>query len=255
VSAPWFHTTRLPRAGESLALDADETRHASGARRLGEGDAVVLFDGRGGLAEATISGRAAGGGLEVRAGATTSVPPARPAVHVASALPKGERQATLVAMATQLGMASFTPLATMRSVARSGRNAAERWERVALAACKQSRNPWLPAFWAETTPQAFVAGRGTDLCIVLHPGEGATGLRRALGEAGSGAANGIPEAGSGIPSTIALLIGPEGGFEDDEVAACVTAGARWARLGTGILRTETAVVAALAAVRAIVDLD
>lgn len=246
MTAPWFHTPRLPGAGERLALEADEARHASGARRLGVNDAVVLFDGHGGVAESTISGRVAGRGLEVRVGARTSVPPARPAVHVGVALPKGERQSTLVAMATQLGMASLTPLAAARSVARSGRNAAERFERVAIAACKQSRNPWLPTFEAETTPRDFVAGRrgGGDLCIVLHPGQGATGLRRTLDEAGTGA-----------HGAIAVLIGPEGGFDDEEIVACLEAGARRVRLGAGILRTETAAVAALAAVRALVDRD
>ena len=56
MSTPWFHVTSLPAAGDSIVLDRDEAKHALGVRRLGAGDGVTVFDGRGGIAEATITG-------------------------------------------------------------------------------------------------------------------------------------------------------------------------------------------------------
>jgi 16S rRNA (uracil1498-N3)-methyltransferase len=215
----------------------------------------MLFDGRGGLGEATITGRPTSRTLAVRVGAHRVAEIPRPRLHVAAALPKGDRQSTLVAMATQLGMASFTPLSTARSIAHRGRHAVERWERVALAACKQSRNPWLPTFEPESKPRAFAERHADHARLILHPGEGAFGLQRLLAELDADRSRRPPNQAvdAEAPDEIALMIGPEGGFADDEVSACVAAGARCARFGGTILRTETAVVAALAAVRAHYD--
>ena len=194
-----------------------------------------------------IEERPPGRAVHVRVRSVRQCPPSRPALHLAAALPKGDRQSTLVSMATQLGLASFTPLATRRSVARAGKNAAERWQRVALAACKQSRNPWFPAFEEESTPETFAKRHAGSTCIVLHPGEGARSLGEIILEV---IAKDIAEAGVADASDVALMVGPEGGFGEEEVAACVAAGALCARLGTTILRTETAAVAALAVLRA-----
>jgi len=128
-------------------------------------------------------------------------------------------------------------------VARPGRNAEERWQRVAIAACKQSRNPWLPEFGAEVRPAAFVEGSAREgPCIVLHPSDAARALAEVAREVVAHDADGL-----------AVMIGPEGGFADDELDACERRGALAASLGSTILRTETAAVAALAVVRALLD--
>lgn len=239
MSTPWFHTASLPSAGESCELETGESRHAAGARRLEPGDAIVLFDGRGGLADTIFEERTSGRAVRVRTEAVRHAPAWQPALHLAAALPKGDRQSTLVSMATQLGLASLTPLATRRSVARPGKNATDRWQRVALSACKQSRNPWMPSFEAEESPEAFTRRHANSACVVLHPDEHAIEFGALLAEVAVAQA-----------SDVALIIGPEGGFRDEEVEACIASGARCARFGSTILRTETAAVAGLAALRA-----
>lgn len=243
MSETWLHVDPLCGPGERVELDAEEARHASGARRLGPGDAVTLFDGRGGLAHATLDETTSRKTLVARARDFEMAPLPHPALRLGVALPKGDRQSTLLSMLTQLGVQAWAPLHCARSVARPGRNADERWQRVAIAACKQSRNPWLPERLPELRPAAFAeAASRQGGCIVLHPGERA----RPLSEV-------VRAFGGGPPARLAVMIGPEGGFADDEVEACVRSGARLAALGKTILRTETAAIAALSVVRALLD--
>ncbi len=243
MSHAWLHVDPLPAAGEPVTLDADEARHASGSRRLSAGDAVVLFDGRGALAHARLEEGTTRKTLAARVESMEQRPAPSPALRLGVALPKGDRQSTLVSMATQIGVAAWAPLECRRSVARPGRNAEERWQRVAIAACKQSRNPWLPELLPEATPRGF-AGAETRRgpCLVLHPGEGARPIASAAAEA-------LDEA----PGSLSIVVGPEGGLEDEEVAACEERGAVRVSLGATILRTETAAVAALAILRSLVD--
>jgi 16S rRNA (uracil1498-N3)-methyltransferase len=243
VSETWIHADPLPSAGEGLVLDADEARHAAGSRRLGPGDVVTLFDGRGAIARATLEAGETRKRPVARAEAHVHRPRPCPALRLGSALPKGDRQSTLLSMATQLGVAAFAPLACARSVAKPGRHAEARWQRVALSACKQSHNAWLPTLQAALRPGDFAADVAREgACIVLHAGGAARPLlevaRRALDPA---------------PAGVGLIVGPEGGLTEAEVAACEAAGAMRASLGPTILRTETAATAALAVVRSLLD--
>lgn len=243
VSATWLHCDPLPALGEATELDADEARHASGARRLCAGDAITLFDGRGGLAHATLDDASSRKTIVARVHGVESVPQPRPALRLGVALPKGDRQSTLVSMTTQLGVQAIVPIHCARSVARPGRNAEERWQRVAIAACKQSRNPWLPEYGTELRAAAFAERSAREgPCIVLHPSDAARPLAEVAREVAAQRVGGL-----------AVMIGPEGGFADDEIDACARSGALAASLGSTILRTETAAVAALAIVRALLD--
>jgi 16S rRNA (uracil1498-N3)-methyltransferase len=230
MSEPLFYAETLGPAGATVTLAGDEARHAAGARRLRAGDALWLFDGRGALARATLLAAAKRDGtLTLRIEERRDAPPPPRRLHLACAPPKGDRQAVLLDMATQLGMTDFTPLACARAVAAPGANAAARWRRVCLEACKQSRRLHLPAIHAEATPAAVAAAGGWVL--IAHP-------------------SGAPLAHLRPPESadkVTLLIGPEGGFTDDEVAAATAAGARAVSLGEAILRIETAAVALLAA--------
>jgi len=229
MSEPLFFSATLPEVGQTVVLTGEEAQHAAGARRLGGGDTLWLFDGRGTLVRAellTVDKR--GRSIALRVAERHEESPAQP-LHLVCALPKGDRQAVLLDMATQLGMTDFTPLVCERSVAMAGEQRAERWARICLGACKQSRRLFLPRLHPPASP-GTIALHGTSL--LAHPD--GVALRPAI---------------PGTSDAVTILIGPEGGFTDPELQALELAGARRVSLGTGILRIETAAVALLAAVQ------
>ena len=226
MTEPMFYCEQLPPTGELARLSEDETRHASHARRLRSGDVLWLFDGRGNLARATLQNDR-GRSLEALVIEHRHAPAPQPAIHLACALPKGDRASVLLDMTTQLGVTSFTPLLCERSVVDPGEGTLERLRRVCLEACKQSRRVYLP----EIHPPARLAdvlGRNGAKWIA-HP----TG--KPLG--------GFPA----VPQPLTLLIGPEGGFTDEEIGDAERDGAECVALGNTILRIEAAAVALVAA--------
>jgi 16S rRNA (uracil1498-N3)-methyltransferase len=230
-----FYAEFLPQPGERLALKGDEANHAIGARRMRVGEMLALFDGRGTHARATLTALdPRRRELEMEIVERAEAPLPRPRLHLACALPKGDRQSVLLDMATQLGMQRFTPLECQRSVVKAGDNSAERWRRICLEACKQSRHLHLPRIDAPAAVEEVVAGAtdAGDIALIAHPS--GTRLSQALG--------------TGPVDGITVLVGPEGGFTDAEVAQAISGGARPVGLGDAILRIETAAVAILAAI-------
>jgi 16S rRNA (uracil1498-N3)-methyltransferase len=236
MAEPLFYAEHLADPGATLTLTGDEARHAAASRRLQIGETLWLFDGHGGLARATLlTISARGHALELRIEEQGAEPPPKPAIHLACALPKGDRQGTLLDMATQLGMTEFTPLVCERSVVRPGANSAERWRRICLEACKQSRRSYLPVLHPSATPQEFVTRESGRACTVwiAHPSSSAVPVSHAV-EINSAA-------------DVTILVGPEGGFTELEVERTTGAGVKQIALGSAILRIETAAVALVAA--------
>jgi 16S rRNA (uracil1498-N3)-methyltransferase len=231
MAAPWFYCPELAQAGARLTLSETEGAHAVGARRLRIGDEVILFDGYGLTGYGRLTTLAARGrALEVEVNTRHRQPPS-PKIHLACALPKGDRQATLLDMATQLGMTDFTPLVCAHGIASGGPNSVPRWQRICLEACKQSRRAYLPQLHAPLTPAQLAAQVRTGSLVIAHP-------------------NGAPFARwrARLTSGVTLLVGPEGGFGEDELAAVHAAGGMCVSLGAAILRIETAAGALLALV-------
>ena len=191
---------------------------------------------RGGQARATLLHvTARGRALELRIEERSTASPPKPLIHLACALPKGDRQAVLLDMATQLGMTQFTPLVCERGVVKPGASHAERWRRICLEACKQSRRLYLPVIYPPATPEEVAArtARDTSTTWIAHPAAQSVSVSSALSE--------------GSPADVTILVGPEGGFTEEEVRKTIAAGARPITLGTAILRIETAAVALIAA--------
>ncbi|MDO8703724.1 MAG: RsmE family RNA methyltransferase [Sulfuricaulis sp.] len=235
MAEPLFYSEHLADSGATLTLTGDEAHHAATSRRLHAGDTLWLFDGRGGIAHATLRHMTARGReLELRIDERHTEPPVKPAIHLACALPKGDRQNVLLDMATQLGMTQFTPLVCERSVVKPGARNIERWQRVCLEACKQSRRLYLPDIHPPATLRAVTeraAAQGNDIWIA-HPAAQAIPLASAVSQSAADA--------------ITILVGPEGGFTETEVSQAA-AHARILKLGSAILRIETAAVALVAA--------
>jgi 16S rRNA (uracil1498-N3)-methyltransferase len=236
MSESLFYSEHLADPGATLTLTGDEAHHAATSRRLKVGDTLWLFDGRGGLVRTTLLHiTARGGALNLRVEERRTELPPKPAIHLACALPKGNRQSTLLDMATQLGITDFTPLVCERSVVKPGANSAERWRRICLEACKQSRRPYLPILHASATPQEMVAreaGRANTVWIA-HPSAAAVAVSRAVEQNAS--------------ADVTILVGPEGGFTEQEVERTTGGGAQPITLGAAILRIETAAAALVAA--------
>jgi len=231
---PLFYCPDLPDVvGSRAVLTGDEAQHALAVRRLPLHADIALFDGRGTAARAVVTAvDRQHKTLEAKLTERRRMPAPRPAVHLACALPKGDRAAVLLDMATQLGMVRFTPLLCARGVVKPGPNTLERLRRVCLEACKQSRRFYLPEIGEPLTPRELARSSAPGSLWIAHP---------------STVAVSPAEAATAAAGTLTLLIGPEGGFTDEEVQDAFAAGARPVRLGEAILRVETAAVAALAA--------
>jgi 16S rRNA (uracil1498-N3)-methyltransferase len=235
MAMPWFHLDSIPPVDSAAFLDGKEAKHALGARRLAPGDHVVLFDGHGTTAEAVLTGnRAVGGDLEVEVGDAVRVPLPGRCIELAASLPKGDRMSTMLDMATQLGVTSFRPLNCDFSVVtkdRKRQDPTDRWRRVMLEACKQSRRAWIPKIrHALTLGEAVEDARSRGAMVVMGDADG--------GPASSVAAS---------AELVVVLVGPEGGFSPDEFEMLRARKVIPVRIGDGVLRVETAAVAIVAA--------
>lgn len=232
ITEPMFYCPGLSQGADLTTVDGEEAHHILAARRLAVGDAIWIFDGRGTVGQATII--ATGGRphtLRVHVHEREFIPLARPHVELACALPKGDRQAVLLDMATQLGITGFRPLLCEHSIARPSPQAARRWQRICIEACKQSRRPHVPAIRAPSTPAQAAALVDSECTIWVAD------------------ATGTPLPARSPPHSmqqLLLMIGPEGGFTDAEITSIADSGGKVLSLGVGVLRVETAAIALLA---------
>ncbi len=204
--------------------------------RLREGDAVELFDGRGTTAQGEIEFQ--GSQALVRLTETRKAPPPQPRVHVAAALPKGTRAKDMVNQLGQLGADQLTPLLTEHSVTDPRAGKLGQLERVAIESAKQCGRAYLMRV---CPPQSFkdVLAQPHGLCLFADTAQPAT-----PGGVGDAIAKQIAEA-----KDVLILIGPEGGWSDEERRMANDAGAVAWSLGPHTLRVETAAAAAVAVAR------
>ena len=232
MSAPLFLVDELP-GGSAYTLTGPEGHHAADVQRLRPGEALILSDGRGGTASATVTA-VRRGSVDLAVDVRHRADPPDPRLVVVQAIAKGDRGELAVQSMTEVGVDEIVPWAASRSVAQwrgeRGAKSRERWIATAREAAKQARRAWLPAVGAEcaTTQVAARLARAAG-AFVLH--EAATD-RLSTAE--------LPATGE-----IVLVVGPEGGITDAELAAFGAAGASAVRLGDPVLRTSTAGVAAL----------
>jgi 16S rRNA (uracil1498-N3)-methyltransferase len=222
--------------GATVALSADATTHLVRVLRLGLGDACIVFNGDGADYEARLVSLGKRG-AEVELMARREVMRESPLrVTLAQALARGEKMDWVLQKATELGVTAIVPLITERTEvkldAERGEKRSAHWRGVVAAACEQCGRATLPTLAAPQALRDWLAG-------VPAPGwfldpEAEPGLRDAP-----------------VHDGLVLVVGPEGGLGERDLAALRAAGFRGLRLGPRILRTETAGVAALAALQAL----
>jgi len=214
--------------GDTLELTGDEARHAVRVKRLQPGQRVAVIDGRGRrvVTEVVEASRT----LALRVLEDGHVGPAKPRIELYTAVPKGPRAGTLIDLVSQTGADAWVPLETAFGVESVKENRRDRLERVAAEALKQCGRAWLLEIGVTSTlEEACDAPAGTDLVIADASGEAyapAPGRER-----------------------VRVLIGPEGGWREDELAGAIASGARACRFGPYVMRIETAAAAAAAVVR------
>jgi 16S rRNA (uracil1498-N3)-methyltransferase len=223
-------------AGRGCLVSGTAANHISRVLRLREGDELTLFDGRGGEYAARIASfRKDAVQVEVQEHRPIERESALDLTLV-QGVSRGERMDIVMQKATELGVRRLVPVLTERSVVRlddgRGERKVQHWRAIVIAACEQCGRNRVPEV---TSPVGFhEALRALD----------ADATRVLLSPAGTLRAKDLAN-----PSKVTLLIGPEGGLSDNEQYAAVAAGFQQVQLGPRILRTETAALAALAALQ------
>ncbi len=235
-----IHVDGLPAEGALLPLAPRAAAHLTRVLRLKAGAKIAVFDGGGHEHDATIEALR-GDRVDIRIGAARQTPPpSRLSITLAQGISRGDRMEYAIQKATELGVTRIVPLFCERSVVKLDERQAERklehWLGIAISAAEQCGRADLPELLApRKLADHLGAARGAD------PGL----LRLVLAPHASISARELP----GTPAAIEILIGPEGGLADDELALATLAGYTRLRLGPRILRTETAAAAAIAALQ------
>jgi 16S rRNA (uracil1498-N3)-methyltransferase len=216
--------------GAAARIEGAEAHHLSRVLRKTTGETIELFDGNGQFALAEILGISKKS-VDLKILESAQSPPPVGEVILATAAPKGERFRWLVEKAVELGVDRLIPLITLRSVVKPGEGKREKMEQAVIEACKQSRRNRLmtiegPKSWESFLNEHLAPGENS-LALLAHPG-------------GSAVREVFP---ASFPQRLILIVGPEGGFAEEEVSHATRAGAIAVTLGSNILRIETACLA------------
>jgi len=235
AAVPRFFVEGVHAVGERVALRGDDARKLSVVLRARAGQRVEVCDSAGN----------AFGGLVVLEGPAVEVELVERLTHaaepqieliLAQAIPKGAKMDFVIEKATELGVARIVPIVTERTIADAGRPKVERWRRLARSAAQQSGRVVIPEIDEPIELRRFVENAGAMRLLLPWELAQTVPLRERLPAL-------IADARS-----IAVVIGPEGGFSHAEVEHAVNAGAVPLSLGSRILRTESAGLVLLSAI-------
>ena len=219
----------------TAVITGDDAHHIARVLRMKAGDALSLCDGAGNEYDAVITGITQDA-ISCTVGEQRASEAESPVkVTLFQCLPKTGKMELIVQKCTELGVFAVVPTLSARCVVVPNKDydkKRERYNRVALEAAKQSRRGMIPSV-LPLTELKKIDVKAFDLFLIAYEDETTVSLKQALRSAKS-------------PQSIALLIGPEGGLEESEVALLTKAGAASVSLGKRILRTETAGLAMLA---------
>jgi 16S rRNA (uracil1498-N3)-methyltransferase len=238
VRVPRIHTPQPLAEGATVTLQPEPSKHLSQVLRLGHGDRLLLFNGDGrdyaGVIES--AGRAAAAVRIEQVGEPE--PPAALEIKLAIGVSKGERMDLALQKAVELGVSSLAPLFTERSVVRLRDERLDKrvqhWRGVIIAACEQSGRRRLPSLAEPMRLSDWLAEAPPGALLLDHRAS-------------------LPIAALAPPpdQRLTLLVGPEGGLAPKEREAAHDRGLIGVRMGPRILRTETAPLAAIAAIQAL----
>jgi len=243
-SLPRFYIPAAAWNPEALILEGDEANHCASVMRRGVGDSIVVFNGAGAWATAEITA-ASKQRVELQPLSTGHSPPPKTRLSLLQAIPKGSNMDLIIEKAVELGAAHIHPVMTSHTVVSlDGKDAAKKqakWQRLALEACKQCGQNWIPEVHAPTRlSDALARLPEQDLKIVAAIQDDARPLKAILASEHSR----IP-----APASVIIAIGPEGDFTRLEYDLLAEQGFLPMTLGPVILRVETAAMFCLSVLR------
>jgi 16S rRNA (uracil1498-N3)-methyltransferase len=225
--------------GAELLLPKNAANHVVRVLRLREGAALIVFNGAGGEHRAELI-HVDGGKAIIRIGEQLGVSgESSLRITLVQGVSRGERMDWTLQKATELGVTHIAPVLTARSVVRLDDKQTEKklehWQAVVIGACEQSGRSMVPAVQSPTTLRHYLSTTSKN------------GMRLVLNPTAPASLAGLHS----LSNHVELLIGPEGGLDDDEVMLAEQAGFTPVRLGPRVLRTETASVVALSVLQAL----
>ena len=221
-----------------ICLDETESHHLNKVLRLKDGEKVEALDGVGNVYDTEIY-KLDRNNIELKILNRKFFAPPKPLFRMAIAMPKGNRWEDMIRPLTELGVGRLTPLLTDHSECytkgKKQEAKSQKWKKIAIDACKQSGNPWLPLFDIPQSFSTFLSNLSEEetVCIASL----------------SSFARPFKECELVQKDIISILIGPEGGWSEEEVKKSKENGVIPFSLGTNTLRLENAAVVGLAVAR------
>jgi 16S rRNA (uracil1498-N3)-methyltransferase len=235
---PLFRFNEPLVPGQEVQLTGPEGHHAAAVRRMRVGEAIALTNGRG-LKASGVVRSVAPKQLTVAVHSVETIESPVVSFTLVQAVAKGDRDELAVQAATELGAGKVVPWQADRSISKwDGKEEKnrERWQQIVDEAAKQALRPWFPPVnqvqSSKSLAKQIAESAGTFL--VLDPTAVMSLNQVELSKSGE----------------VALIVGPEGGITEAELALFETAGAKRVHLGSGILRTSTAGMAAISVLAA-----
>lgn len=230
--------------GDSVRITGDDVKHITRVLRLQPGAEVICANGVGGSYLVRLTELGADQVLGQVIQALEEKVESQVKLTLVQGLPKGDKMDLIVQKGTEVGISRFVPVETTRTIvqydAKKESKRRERWQRIAKEAAEQAHRVVIPDIDEVATFTKWLSQEAAayDLILIAYEGEAGQSLRTALNA----------QNGSEIDRSrsIAVIIGPEGGFEHQEVLLAQEKGARVVTLGPRILRTETAGLVATA---------
>jgi 16S rRNA (uracil1498-N3)-methyltransferase len=227
-----FYLNELLEPGAPALLEGPEARHAVTVSRIAVGEQLSIGNGRGLVVTGTVT-VATHTLLELAIETSVETPRASPAIVLAQALAKGDRDELAIQAATELGVDAVIPWQAARSISRwEGAKVAkgiDRWTAVVREATKQSIRAWIPDVLDLATTKQLARLADSTRVLVLEPTATLSLTEVELDD-----------------RDLVLVVGPEGGVSPQELESLVAAGAVTVRMGSNVLRTSTAGPAAIA---------
>lgn len=220
---------------KQIIIRGEQARHLSLVLRAKPGDSLAVFDGQGHRYICKISSVHKKEVLAEKINKEPYSAESTVSITLAQGIPKGNKMDFIVQKATELGVKKIIPLITEYSqVRKTGR--VERWRKIALSASQQSGRGKIPEIDEPVNFKGFIEGNVIGYGIIFSEGEKRQSLKKTLNNFQS-------------TDMITLLVGPEGGFSEDEVSTAIQKGFISVSLGPRILRTETAPITALSIIQ------
>ncbi len=230
-----MHTFYVPsiRINEDIAtITSSEQHHLCNVLRGKLGDTIRVIDGKGSVCIAKIY-RIGAESSDVKIINREFCRRHTPSLTLFQGVPKSDKMELILQKTTELGVTQIVPMSTERSLQKPSENRFERWHRIVLSATKQCKRAWLPELHkVQEFNECLNMIQKYARSLIFWENERQQHIKAVLGEKTK-------------EESIAFLVGPEGGFTDKEVNAAVEKGCIPVKIGSNILRTETAAIAGI----------